>query len=131
MTTHEVLVKAKAYLLEHGWRQGDFGDHGTPRCAVGALSSACGLEDPRDEGWPESMYRSLAAVEGVLGLDPYEDTLPGWNDDGVRTFERVIDAFDRAIIATAPEAKPEDALTAQETIDALSPLALIPMEALA
>jgi hypothetical protein len=109
MTTRDVLVAAKGYLLEHGWMQGDFGEHGAPRCIVGVLGSVSGVVNPRDNEWPQSMYRALVAVEDAASIDTYCDNIANWNDDGGRTFEQVIDAIDRAIVATAsktPEVQP-------------------------
>lgn len=88
---HATLVKAKAYLLTHGWNPRGFGDingEGGPVCAVGAL-----LAVSREATTPTHLALMDAAGGAVMP----------WNDKRGRTFDEVIDLFDRAILATAPE----------------------------
>lgn len=96
MTEHDVLVAAKSYLLNHGWMQGDYGEDGGPRCALGALKSA------RDVlfGDDHPATKRLAAIVG-------DWCVCDWNDADDRTFDDVIAAFDEAILATAPAETPQ------------------------
>lgn len=90
MTAHEILIRAKAYLLNHGWTQGGYGNkRNGPRCMLGAIDEVTGMRF----GGPEAHF--------VL-LDFTPSGVPTWNDAPHRTFEEVIDVFDKAILATAP-----------------------------
>src|SRR5438105_3300335 len=97
MTTHKVLVGAKAYLLRHGWKQGDYGDYGGPRCLVGGVCSAMGR--PIDEVEHSPAHALLC---DLLDLK-YGHLVPMWNDEEDRTFDEVIALLDKAILATAPD----------------------------
>lgn len=135
MTTHEVLTRAKAYLLNHGWRHGAAGRHGGPRCAVGAICSVGGFPTLYHDGTHWGQEPALLAAAKAIGAQ-VGSQLPGWNDEEGRTFDEVIAAFDRAIIATAPplDDKPIfealENLPAETQVDVLSELALMPAEAL-
>lgn len=126
MTTHMVLVRAKEYLLNHGWQQGNYGGDGGPRCMLGAVRS---VDDSEGDNHP-----AVQILEGYVCPDG--DLLNRWNDAEGRTFGEVIAVFDRAILATAPPKPDESPFTALEDlppeqyIDCLSTLALIPAEAL-
>lgn len=134
MTTHQVLVAAKAYLLNHGWKQHDYGEDGGPRCMAGAVASVRGVDIFDYTRHPAPVYEVLDAIsfgKGGLGVG-----VPFWNDDEGRTFDEVIAAFDRAIIATAPPVDDKPIFEALENlpagtqVDVLSELALMPSEAL-
>lgn len=103
--THEVLVAAKAYLLKYGWQQDLYGKDGGPRCMVGAVSSALGCPVAHAEGHDAAF--ALARVLGAGDPETARDTIviPHFNDGEGRTLDEVIDAFDRAILATAPLAE--------------------------
>jgi hypothetical protein len=136
MTTHEALKKARAYLLEFGWNHGGAGQHGGPRCAVGAICSVGGFPTLYRDGKHWGTEPALRAASHAIG-EQVGSQLPGWNDQPGRTFDEVIDAFDKAIIATAPPREDTPIFTALEDLpaeaylDCLSTLALTSMEALA
>lgn len=131
MTTHMVLVRAKEYLLNHGWHQGDFGPDWQcgPRCVAGAIKESGG--QTRGEPWNKMTFAAFRAVRDVVGESPAD-----WNDAPDRTLDEVIAALDAAILATAPPREDSPIFTALEDlpaeqyIEALSVLALIPAEAI-
>lgn len=93
----EALLRKAKHLIETvGWYQGalahrDTKDQIVGYCAMGAICYANGKTD----------YDLIRSAKNLLrkgaGLDP--DTLLGvdWNDDGSRTKEEVLKAFDAAI----------------------------------
>jgi len=92
MDAHEVLVAARNLIDREGWRQ-DFGVEGVERCAVEAISdSTVGI----------SADDVSAVLASVLGVPNSWGLIGAWNDAPERTKQEVLDAFDRAIAATAP-----------------------------
>lgn len=100
LTAHDVLTAAKSYLMRHGWVRVNYGDDGGPWCLVGAIQSACRSVNAPDG---DLFYAARTAVYDVTG-----SSMPVfvWNDVPGRTFDEVIAALDRAIVATAPAETP-------------------------
>ena len=92
MTTHEVLVAARADLLENGWHQGYYTDGHGAKCVVGAVYHVT--------RWSDDGLEPLRLLDRLVP----DGNVPIWNDTEGRTFAEVIDLFDRAIIETAPRA---------------------------
>lgn len=91
MTRTTIYSKAADYLMEHGWRQHAKGEHGGPRCALGALFSASGMTDLSVAQSDETCH---AYVEAVRQLTEHVDgNVPAWNNAPERTAEDVILAF--------------------------------------
>lgn len=80
-----VLVRAKAYLIDHGWQRGYYGANGGPRCLVGAMWSVSGGSDlvPQD---------AYFALYDAIGAAPEE-----WNDKPKLKIKHVLAAIDKAI----------------------------------
>ena len=83
MTTREVLLGAAEYLRKYGWIQWETGNHGGPRCALGALESV-----DIDSVYDDAEYRLLRTVGA--------SSVVKWNDAPGRTVEEVIAAFEKA-----------------------------------
>lgn len=97
LSTHEVLVAAKGWLIKGGWQQLKWGSHTDgPFCALGAIGKVA-------RGEVAQPAKRAVADEVGIPRDAPAAELMGWNDAPGRTFEEVIDAFDRAIWATAPK----------------------------
>lgn len=137
MTTHEVLVAAKSYLLNYGWRQNSYGEHGSPRCMLGAVGSVFGIQTGDSDEFDSDQRQDWMAVPYAALRDQTNACVPNWNDEDGRTLGEVIAAFDRAILATAPPLDDTpifqalETLPAEDYIECLSVLALIPAGALA
>ena len=88
MTPADVLRRAADYIAEHGWKRGDMGDHGGPRCAVGALHSAVGAQDYSHLG--DDSERLVEAAWTLAEVRIPCQSLSRWNDQPHRTAEEVI-----------------------------------------
>ena len=95
MTDLEILQRARAALVEHGWRQGTFGTTERGFCALGAVRFAAydidGTYLLTDETRAFEVRKLLECVM------PVGYGLPGWNDYAARTIDDVLALFDRAI----------------------------------
>ena len=88
MTPADVLREAASYLETRGWKRGDMGNHGGPRCAVGALHSAVGAQD-----YSHLSCNDEELVEAAWTLAEERipcQSLSRWNDQPHRTAEEVI-----------------------------------------
>lgn len=93
MTTHEILVKARALIeREEDWSPSGWGDDS--RCMLHAASHAQGRSGAMSVDDP--VYEVLRVVTG----QPMGE-VGRWNDS--HSHAEVLAAFDRAIEATAPE----------------------------
>lgn len=119
MTTHDVLRKARAYLLEHGWQQGDYGIQGGRRCALGAIKSA---RDP--DTYVSDEHPAVLALGDVVE----DQFVCRWNDEDGRTLDEVIAAFDKAIIQTAPSSPADQGGTASRSVGEAGSDAVDPTE---
>lgn len=84
----ELLTAAQDYLMEHGWCKNHLRQHGRV-CALGALVDA------------NPATRGTCSIEPVAAHQCLYDavgTIPYWNNHPDRTFNEVMDGFDRAII---------------------------------
>lgn len=90
MTVHETLCKARNLIDRHGWCQHSFA-RGGMYCTLGAIKAVAKLD-----------YQCREVLLSVLKVE----SVANWNDAPGRTKQEVLDAFDRAIAATAP--LPED-----------------------
>jgi hypothetical protein len=98
MTTHEVLVKARALIeREEDWQceYAEDVDRG-PHCAVSAIDGCRSRSDGAE-------VRPIAALAWAMGISRVAGgAVGGWNDSHSHA-EGSRWAFDRAIAATAPE----------------------------
>lgn len=119
-TTLQVLQLGRQSLLEgpHTWTQGVahrnaagdqiiFGSQpAVSSCSLGHLDRGVHIADPFDEDIHlySRAYRVLAKV---LGWDTdtsgASNFVAGWNDAKGRTYEEIIDLFDKAILLAAAE----------------------------
>jgi hypothetical protein len=105
MDAHTVLVKARNRLTNPDrWSQMGNADQGGPgsHCAIGSVglfSHAIYGHGPAEQ---EAFYGAIAALANVLGY-ARTASIARWNDAHERTHAEVLDAFDRAIAATAPK----------------------------
>lgn len=83
-TTLAVLVRAKAELIDHGWRQGFMGSAGRPRCLLGACEVNPGFGPHR--GARDALERALDMC-----------SVAAWNDAGGRSKGEVLALIDQAI----------------------------------
>lgn len=98
---HETLVQARN-RVDQGWTQGAWRTDDGKVCAASAVVDAA-----REAGDATAAFGCLVAV---LGLEVHghhcREAFQLWNDAHGRTKEQVLDAFDAAIAATAPEPFP-------------------------
>jgi hypothetical protein len=83
------LLRAKHYIVEHGWCScGLRGPHGEV-CMVAALIGT----------QKKMLGRSLDLIESILAArqQPHSVGIGSWNDTPGRTLDEVFDVFDRAI----------------------------------
>lgn len=114
----DILVRARALIAGPGqWMQGDYSDGAlvsefcTCFCAAGAILHAAGVVGTRGLEDKHPITDVLEAFAVAAGLDVNADFEPGfrayriveiialWNDEGMRTQDDVVAAFDRAIEA--------------------------------
>ena len=91
MKTSEALYAAADYIRKHGWQKYDMGCDGGPRCIVGALYSATGMD-------PRANYRDTlpgySAISRMLDddwLGDYNDTYFESADDAIAVLEIAAD----------------------------------------
>lgn len=98
--TAQHLIRAKAYLQDHGWcATGPYGNAGEV-CVGSALHNTMG------EQWAGAAGFLMGTV---LGVEPsYVDGygIGRWNDTPGRTLDEVLAAFDRAIELAIAEGAP-------------------------
>lgn len=100
ITTYETpLVRdlrvARAWLAKYGWCQHDFMNDRREVCAFGAIRITLvwfRVTSPADTQRATAVYDALARVSGETWFD-----LAKWNDTPGRTFDEVLNLFDRAI----------------------------------
>ena len=100
MTIKEIFHNAASYLERYGWKADTYGDHGGPRCAVGAFMSASmwtrpayQLDDMHPPGgttlvtaaW-ERLLKRVGATSRV-GVATWNDCVS--KDEVVRTFREL------------------------------------------
>jgi len=65
-----IFQEAAGYIREYGWQVTGMGEHGKPRCSMGALASA-----HQEKVWPhdlaELMYQKLYDELGGIGLTEF------------------------------------------------------------
>lgn len=92
-----VLMDAKAAIIEHGWITGALGNTEKGFCIAGALAHVLGgntlvMLDTDKLSKFRNVVRKLANLVG-------QTTISGWNDHPGRTQQEVLDLFDTAIAA--------------------------------
>ncbi len=95
LETWQQLLLDAARIVRVRWRQGDYGNAGGPRCAVGALREAAALID--EQGLFSDVYTCALLRFG----DRLKGTIPKWNDTPGRTAEEVATAMEEAAMETA------------------------------
>ncbi len=65
-----ILEKAAAYIRNYGWQVSGMGEHGKPRCSMGALASAH-PDKIWDEDLSELIYRELYEELDDIGLTEF------------------------------------------------------------
>ena len=111
LTTREILVGAKALLVDKGWTQRDYArgadgyysdeEGASCFCGWGALLASAVPGDMFSREAFKASAAPLKALEAVLG-----EGSPRWvpfNDTPGRTLPEVLEVFDRAIAACGPE----------------------------
>lgn len=93
------LRDAAEYMRIHGREIGTYGDHGGPRCAIGAILSAC--ENHSDCSlWSDRTLIAIRYVSDSLGEVPKVWSLPTYhplahfNDNIAKSNNEVIDLFE-------------------------------------
>jgi hypothetical protein len=86
----------------NGWTQGQFGDFGRCKCAIGAINVASGSIASSGQLVLKGSTAAREALRDAVAPRLREDWLPGeaiiiWNDATGRTFAEVEMAFERAI----------------------------------
>jgi hypothetical protein len=101
MTALDILTRAKAELLRVGWCQHESTAKDGRRCGISAIDfGVAGSKDSVDD---------IAHIEAirlfrVANQLPVYCGIAEWNDVYGRTFDEVLEAFDRAIaLACEPE----------------------------
>lgn len=77
----EVLIKARQYLIQFGWRKDDYGDPAKGFCLTGAIRAAVDVTDDRETNLPSVLKDTYAAFTAPLqrrGKNPfrYSEALP-------------------------------------------------------
>ena len=90
------LLRAKEYILDHGWCWGaPHGDSGTV-CVVVALGATA-----QDRPFAAAPYFAACAAvpyfTRAVGVEDKTGNIAAWNDTPGRTVHEVLAAFDRAI----------------------------------
>lgn len=97
MKPSEIIREARNVLFERGWNQGDFLGADGSVCAYGALMAGEGLEVKRVLDCDEAcMTDAPEFLECVLPRPLGRIAIADWNDHEDRTFDEVIEAFDKA-----------------------------------
>ena len=94
MTVKKNLVKAKAYMLKHGFCKNTLADRGGRVCALGAINGAI-YGNPHSMEGGLDFSRTLVALESAVGVQD----IPAWNNHPKRTKQQVLAGFDKAIKA--------------------------------
>ena len=81
-----ILLKAADYIRQYGWQVEGMGQHGRPRCSMGALASASPVKN-WDQRLSDMMYRTLYQELNGLTLTQFNHK---YNDGEqvARLFER-------------------------------------------
>lgn len=89
MNAAEVLREARNVLFERGWHKGGIEGTDGSLCALGAIDRAArgGMGSQSDPFLAAS--RALQSVVGARSIG-------SWNDADDRTFDEVLEAFDKA-----------------------------------
>lgn len=125
MNVHEMLVEARNYFDEAPhWQYGQPNSAGDGLCPVLALTRAehCLLQQGESIIVAVTTYgEALGVLADVLGEDvdsiAFCKGVADWNDAPGRTKQEVLELFDRAIAATAPQPDVEF-LTDRELVSA-------------
>jgi hypothetical protein len=81
------LLRAKEYILDHGWCWGaSRGDNGTV-CVVVALGDTA----------QDRLFAAVPYFTRAVGVEDKTGNIAAWNDTPGRTVHEVLVAFDRAI----------------------------------
>lgn len=94
----ELAAKAAAYIKQHGWVQGDYGETNGPVCAFGALNMADrGYADP-GAGAGTRLVEAVGAdlqkyLEASKPPGRYHYSLVDFNDAPWRNQSEVVDLF--------------------------------------
>ena len=83
----DIFIRAAAYIRQYGWQLEGMGDHGRPRCSMGALASA----NPAiewDKRLARLMYHALYRELNGLSLTQFNSRY--------RNGEKVARLFERA-----------------------------------
>lgn len=98
MKPSEVIREARNILFERGWHQGDLEGVDGSVCAAGALYCAAIGQPIPSAGNMALIHNSNEPFQYLIqALAPLvEGGVGSWNDVNGRTFDEVIDAFDRA-----------------------------------
>ena len=100
MTSKDVLIGAKAALLDRGWYQGDYCqnfDGSGPVCLYGALrvgAGHCPLERIVNN---DAGYSLMVALECINPFIGGAATIAQYNDNPKRTLNQVLTVLDLAI----------------------------------
>jgi hypothetical protein len=84
-----IFRKAAAYIRRYGWQQEGMGEHGAPRCSMGALDSAY-PQIEWDKELASLMYTVLYDELGGISLTQFKSKY--------RSGEKVAHLFDRTAV---------------------------------
>jgi hypothetical protein len=84
----KVLIKARDYLVEHGWCQGAMENRSGQVCIFGAVYIVGEFNSSVDPTFSRVMF----ALKNIT-----KDSAQRWNDEPGRTQEEVVSLFDQAI----------------------------------
>jgi hypothetical protein len=82
-----IFRNAALYIRTYGWQRSGMGEHGKPRCSMGALASAH-QEKIWEPGLAVLMYDALSIELNGIGLTQFNKLVPNGNDVA-QLFERV------------------------------------------
>lgn len=90
METHKnLLIEAREYITNYGWRQGQYQDSDGLVCLEGSLST--------NNIGERYNYGDMLAAKELLRVVTESENLAMWNDKTKRTKQEVLEALDQAI----------------------------------
>ena len=75
----QIFRDAAAYIRKHGWQRKGMGEHGEPRCSMGALQSAHPMER-WDQEMAVLMFATLYDELGGLTLTQFNEKVKDGNE---------------------------------------------------
>ena len=88
-----IFLKAAAYIRQYGWQKEGMGEHGAPRCSMGAIESAGPPRAEWSSDLADLMYRILNRELDGMSLTSFNSQY--------QSGEKVAQLYERAAAALA------------------------------